>query len=183
MIQGTGRPRRRALAFSLAIAGLVILYVLLQVVRDDRYAEYRAETTALYIPTGAVLQRVALSFDTLLADVYWIRAIQHYGARSCRRKRGSTISSTRCSTSRLASIRDSTSPIALVPFSWRKRTRMDRDAPTRPSIYSRRASTTCRRGGNIDRISGSSITGGCTTTSRRRNGFAAPARCRDRPGG
>ena len=79
MIQGTGRPRRRALAFSLAIAGLVILYVLLQVVRDDRYAEYRAETTALYIPTGAVLQRVALSFDTLLADVYWIRAIQHYG--------------------------------------------------------------------------------------------------------
>ena len=79
MIQGAGRPRRRAQVFSLAIAGLVILYVLLQVVRDGRYAEYRAETTALYIPTGSVLQRAALSFDALLADVYWIRAIQHYG--------------------------------------------------------------------------------------------------------
>lgn len=80
MIQDAGRPRRRALAFSLAIAGLVILYVLLQVVRDGRYAEYRAETVALYMPTGSVLQRVALSFDALLADVYWIRAIQHYGS-------------------------------------------------------------------------------------------------------
>ena len=29
--------------------------------------------------SGDVLRRAALSFESLLADVYWIRAIQHYG--------------------------------------------------------------------------------------------------------
>ena len=79
MIGGVDRQGPRATAFFIAIAGLVSLSVLLQIVRDGRYAEYRAETTALYVPTGGVLQRMALSFDALLADVYWIRAIQHYG--------------------------------------------------------------------------------------------------------
>jgi TPR repeat protein len=35
--------------------------------------------SVLYVPSGPVLQRLALSYDALLADVYWIRAIQHYG--------------------------------------------------------------------------------------------------------
>jgi tetratricopeptide (TPR) repeat protein len=33
----------------------------------------------LYIRTGRVADRVFLSFDALAADLYWIRAIQHYG--------------------------------------------------------------------------------------------------------
>ena len=33
----------------------------------------------LYLTSGAAANRLALSFDALAADVYWIRAIQHYG--------------------------------------------------------------------------------------------------------
>lgn len=33
----------------------------------------------MYLTSGAAANRLALSFDALLADVYWIRAIQHYG--------------------------------------------------------------------------------------------------------
>jgi hypothetical protein len=49
------------------------------IVRDRVYAASRAETQLLYIPSGAVLDRMALSFDAIRADVYWIRALQHYG--------------------------------------------------------------------------------------------------------
>jgi hypothetical protein len=33
----------------------------------------------LYVRSTAFMQRLALSFDSLVADIYWIRAIQHYG--------------------------------------------------------------------------------------------------------
>ena len=49
------------------------------VVRDRLYAGEQAEAQLLYFSSGTVLERVALSFDALLADVYWVRALQHYG--------------------------------------------------------------------------------------------------------
>src|SRR5438874_4874623 len=33
----------------------------------------------LYVRSPEFLKRAALSYDSLLADVYWIRAVQHYG--------------------------------------------------------------------------------------------------------
>ena len=41
----------------------------------------RRERTSriLYVRSGAALKRLALEYDALAADVYWIRAIQHYG--------------------------------------------------------------------------------------------------------
>ena len=33
----------------------------------------------LYVRSGQVVERLALSFDGLLADIYWIRALQHFG--------------------------------------------------------------------------------------------------------
>jgi tetratricopeptide (TPR) repeat protein len=33
----------------------------------------------LYVRSGALAHRLALSFDAVAADVYWIRTIQHYG--------------------------------------------------------------------------------------------------------
>jgi len=54
--------------------------VCVQIVRDRVYPRERRETQRiLYIPSGDVLQRIALEYDALAADVYWIRAIQHYG--------------------------------------------------------------------------------------------------------
>lgn len=58
---------------------LGVLLVWLQLERELRYPAGRPDTQTLLIPSGAVLQRVSLSFDSLVADIYWIRAIQHYG--------------------------------------------------------------------------------------------------------
>jgi len=50
------------------------------IVRDQLYGDpAEVKTRLLYIPSGEVMQRVALSYDALAADVYWVRAIQHYG--------------------------------------------------------------------------------------------------------
>jgi hypothetical protein len=38
-----------------------------------------AATELLLVRSGTVLEKAALSFDALLADVYWIRALQYFG--------------------------------------------------------------------------------------------------------
>ena len=65
--------------FAVAMMTLVAFFVSSAEVRDRVYAASRLETRLLYISDGEVLGRMALSFDVLLADVYWIRALQHYG--------------------------------------------------------------------------------------------------------
>ena len=62
-------------------AGLCLaLAVSVQFARDRAYPRDDPDTQALlYVRSPAVLDRMALGFDALLADVYWIRAIQHYG--------------------------------------------------------------------------------------------------------
>lgn len=56
------------------------LAVTLQVSRDRAYPRNDPDTQKLlYVRSTEALKRMALGFDALLADVYWIRAIQHYG--------------------------------------------------------------------------------------------------------
>jgi len=65
-------PLLACVAFAAAIS--------IQIVRDRWYPRDDPEREQiLYVTSGAALQRIALSFDAVLADVYWIRAIQHYG--------------------------------------------------------------------------------------------------------
>ncbi|HSC26953.1 MAG TPA: hypothetical protein VLD67_06740, partial [Vicinamibacterales bacterium] len=75
MMPRRGRPLMLAgavLAFASAIA--------LQVSRDRSYPRERPDTRRLlYVRSGEALRRLALGFDALAADLYWIRAIQHYG--------------------------------------------------------------------------------------------------------
>jgi tetratricopeptide (TPR) repeat protein len=54
--------------------------VALQAARDRAFPrDNREMDQMLYVRSGAALSRMTLSFDALAADVYWIRAIQHYG--------------------------------------------------------------------------------------------------------
>lgn len=62
------------------VATLVLMCTAVQAVRDRRFLVDTTGPAILYIDSGEVLQRFALSFDTVWADIYWIRAIQHYGA-------------------------------------------------------------------------------------------------------
>jgi tetratricopeptide (TPR) repeat protein len=70
---------QRPAFFTVAMVALIVVFVSSAVVRDRVYAVTDPETELLYIPSGPVLERMALSFDALLADVYWIRALQVYG--------------------------------------------------------------------------------------------------------
>src|SRR5262245_39263484 len=54
--------------------------VRLQMVREQRFAgQAEAAQQILYVSSPAVLKRLALSYDALVSDLYWIRAIQYYG--------------------------------------------------------------------------------------------------------
>jgi tetratricopeptide (TPR) repeat protein len=69
----------RAAAVVLLVAALGTA-VTAQIVRDRRYPREEAlERSVLYVTSPGVLRRMVLSFDALAADVYWIRALQHYG--------------------------------------------------------------------------------------------------------
>jgi tetratricopeptide (TPR) repeat protein len=70
---------QRPVFFTVVMVALIAVFVSSTLVRDRVYAVTDSETELLYIPSGAVLERMALSFDSLLADVYWIRALQVYG--------------------------------------------------------------------------------------------------------
>jgi hypothetical protein len=81
-----------ALAACAALAGAVAL----QVARDARYPGRgtipfdasqgnAAVASALYVRSPAALKRLALGFDAVTADLYWIRAIQHFGGERLNR--------------------------------------------------------------------------------------------------
>jgi hypothetical protein len=71
--------RQRVLAIVAALAALAGAGGL-QVARDRQYATDTRETERLlYIRSGETARRAALAFQAIAADVYWIRAIQHYG--------------------------------------------------------------------------------------------------------
>jgi hypothetical protein len=55
------------------------LAVRLQRERDERYPPPETTEETLYLTSGGVLQRLSLGYRSLAADVYWIRAIQHFG--------------------------------------------------------------------------------------------------------
>jgi len=73
------RGPARAIALALALAAFAAA-VLLQVARDRIYPREALQNRAfLYVRSPEALRRIVLSFDALAADVYWIRALQHYG--------------------------------------------------------------------------------------------------------
>lgn len=70
--------RAQTFTFALAMTALVSGSVGLQIVRDGRVPTVPVDRR-LYITSGDLMKKLALSYDSLLADIYWIRAIQHYG--------------------------------------------------------------------------------------------------------
>jgi hypothetical protein len=75
-----GRPSGRAVAGLVAAAAVLWGAALsLQAARDQHYAVPQVESDLLYLRGGPAVARLALGFNGLLADIYWIRAIQYYG--------------------------------------------------------------------------------------------------------
>ena len=55
--------------------------------RETRFSLPVPADRFLYLQSGKAADRLALSFDAVMADVYWIRTIQHYGRDYKNRKR------------------------------------------------------------------------------------------------
>jgi tetratricopeptide (TPR) repeat protein len=64
----------------LVLALLAATFVGAQVWRDRVYGEPGAGESVLYVRSGEAMRRTALGFAPLLADVYWVRAVQYYGS-------------------------------------------------------------------------------------------------------
>jgi tetratricopeptide (TPR) repeat protein len=55
--------------------------------REEHFPLAPVSDRFLYLRSGRTADRLALSFDSLAADVYWVRTIQHYGRDYKNRKR------------------------------------------------------------------------------------------------
>lgn len=55
--------------------------------RETRFSLPVPAERLLYLRSGKAADRLALSFDAVMSDVYWIRTIQHYGGDFKNRKR------------------------------------------------------------------------------------------------
>lgn len=72
----TRPPLVPALLIVAGLAGAVSL----QVARERTYPEIASPVDEIYFTSGQGVGRLALSFKSVLADVYWIRAIQYFAA-------------------------------------------------------------------------------------------------------
>jgi tetratricopeptide (TPR) repeat protein len=61
------------------VAMLFMLATALQIGRDYAFATDQPSEQVLYVQSPATIKRFALSYDGLLADIYWIRAVQYFG--------------------------------------------------------------------------------------------------------
>jgi tetratricopeptide (TPR) repeat protein len=74
------RPSRFDVVLLVTALGALGTAVGLQIARDRRFAiEAKEVERILYVRSGRAVERLALEFDALAADTYWIRALQHYG--------------------------------------------------------------------------------------------------------
>jgi hypothetical protein len=64
-----------------AVAALMVVAVGVQIMRDRGWQPYEPETGVMWIRSGPLAKRLALSFDSLMADVYWIRAVVYFGGQ------------------------------------------------------------------------------------------------------
>lgn len=79
----TPRTDRIPAAPGVVVVGLFLAAAVMAQIYRDRFVEAHAparDETLLLVPSGEVLGKIALSFDAVLADVYWIRALQYYGS-------------------------------------------------------------------------------------------------------
>jgi hypothetical protein len=72
--------RRRPAALALVVAAGLAGAVSLQAARERIYPQIASPVDEIYFTSGEGVGRLALSFKSVLADVYWIRAIQYFAA-------------------------------------------------------------------------------------------------------
>lgn len=64
-----------------ALAALMVMSLWVQVVRDRGWRPFTPPSGVLWVRSGPLAERLALGFDNIVADVYWIRAVVYFGGQ------------------------------------------------------------------------------------------------------
>jgi hypothetical protein len=69
----------RGFGVTAAAATFLLAAIQVQAVRERTYPPLDLDVEAVYVTSGNAVRRLVGAYDSLAADVYWIRAIQYYG--------------------------------------------------------------------------------------------------------
>jgi len=72
-------PRAKTTAAFLTIASLLMLLSVSALLRVTQLREHSTLTEVLFIPSAKAVKRMSLGYTGLLADLYWVRAVQYFG--------------------------------------------------------------------------------------------------------
>lgn len=75
---GPTRPVRAAL---ISVPLLFLALAALQVRIDAKTRSSAQQGEEIFLRSGPVVKKLSLGYDSLLADIYWTRAVQYYGGR------------------------------------------------------------------------------------------------------
>jgi hypothetical protein len=73
--------RAHRLAAAIAVPLLFAAIAALQMRIDSRASSLAQASDELLVRSPSALKKMSLGYDSLLADIYWTRAVQYYGAR------------------------------------------------------------------------------------------------------
>jgi len=73
--------KRVPLASLAVMAALLGTIAILQVRIDDQTQNFANEREVLLLSSPNAIKKLSLGYDSLLADIYWTRAVQYYGSR------------------------------------------------------------------------------------------------------
>ena len=81
------KPSPRITALLAAVLMVCLATAVITATRADQARPAATLEEVLYIPSPAMLKRMSLGYTGLLADIYWTRAVQYFGARHVVRSR------------------------------------------------------------------------------------------------
>jgi tetratricopeptide (TPR) repeat protein len=81
------KPSPRITALLAAVLVVCLAAAVITATRADQARPAATLEEVLYIPSPAMLKRMSLGYTGLLADIYWTRAVQYFGARHVVRSR------------------------------------------------------------------------------------------------
>lgn len=85
MNEATPRRSRERLAMGLTLvvvlSSLALAIYMIQQRIDETFGEYRSTEEILYVENGDLLKKVLLGYESLAADIYWLRTVQYFGGK------------------------------------------------------------------------------------------------------
>jgi tetratricopeptide (TPR) repeat protein len=79
-------PTRGTRAWLAAAIVCLVAAIGVQYAREHRVSAPAQDEEVLYLRSGTAISRLALGFKALLADVYWIRAVQYFGGQKLQQR-------------------------------------------------------------------------------------------------